>query len=317
MSGADRILLFCSELGYDKWAAAFANCAPTRRVIGKPEPADDPTIRYAAVWKPRPGVLRQLPNLELIFSLGAGVDHIFDDPELPDVPIVRVVAPDLTARMSQHIVWRVMDHLKFGADYRRQQAQKLWHELPQPVAADITVGIMGLGVLGTDAAKKLQAIGFQTAGWSRSAKQYPGISCHAGEAGLRPFLVESDIVVVLLPLTTETEGLIDHKLLAGMKRQTPLGGPVLINVGRGGLQVEQDILQALDAGTLAAASLDVFEQEPLGPENPLWSHGRVFVTPHIAAASDPQVLVPVMVAQMADWEAGRRLDNLVDRAAGY
>ncbi|MCG6858745.1 MAG: glyoxylate/hydroxypyruvate reductase A [Salaquimonas sp.] len=323
MTGEKGRILF-AVTGWDPagWIDAFAKAAPGRPVVLAPDKPDDPTIRYATVWKHRPGVLTNLPNLKVVFSVGAGVDHIFADPQLPDVPIVRIVADDLTMRMSEYVVWQVLDHLRQGRLYRELQMNHSWREAPQPAAADITVGIMGLGVLGTDAAEKLRQLGFRITGWSRSPKQVNGVACYAGTGELAGFLGASDIVVVLLPLTPDTKGIIERDMLEKMKPETPFGGPVLINAGRGGLQVEADILEALDKkpgekGALMAASLDVFETEPLPASSPLWDHPRITVTPHVAATSDPRHLVPQIVRQMADFEAGKPLENLVDRKAGY
>ena len=187
----------------------------------------------------------------------------------------------------------------------------------QPAAGAVTVGIMGLGELGRDAAEKLRPFGFKLAGWSRTKKDLPGVVCFAGEAELSAFLGTTDILVVLLPQTPATTGILDRRLFAQLKRATPLGGPILINAGRGALQVEADILAALDDGTLLEASLDVFETEPLPPASPLWRHPKVFVTPHAAASSDPDALAPLIARQIEAFERGEPLRHLVDRAAGY
>lgn len=312
-----RVLLAVS--GWDPlvWLRELQKAAPDRAVVLEPAGENDPSIEYAVVWKQKPGILSNLPNLKAIFSMGAGVDHLFRDPDLPAVPIVRSIADDLTMRMSEYVVWQVLDHLRQGNSYRRQQREKIWQELPQPAAGDVIIGIMGFGVLGKDAARALRALGFRLAGWSRTPKEIEGVACHHGQAGFADFLQESDIVVVLLPLTPATRGILNTNMFSSMKRDTPLGGPVLINAGRGGLQVETDIVEALDDGRLMAASLDVFEHEPLPSDNPLWNHPRVTITPHAAASSDPRRLIPPMVQQMEDHDKGMPLANLVDRGAGY
>jgi glyoxylate/hydroxypyruvate reductase A len=254
----------------------------------------------------------------VIFSLGAGVDHIFEDPSLPDVPIVRVVSDDLTMRMSEYVVWQVLDHHRFGQRYRQQQANHVWHEdRRQAAASEVTVGILGLGVLGRDSASKLAAIGFRVCGWSRRPQEMDGVRCFHGQEGLGAFLSEADILVCLLPLTKETRGILSMPLFSRMKEGGPLGSPVLINAGRGALQNEADILAALDRGHLSAVSLDVFQTEPLPPESPLWDHPRVMITPHSAASSDPARLAPPIVAQIDAFERGEPLENVVDRAAQY
>jgi glyoxylate/hydroxypyruvate reductase A len=314
--GKARILVSTTGLDPAQWVGEFRRLTD-RGVVTEPDGPNDPSIRFAVVWKQPSGILAGLPNLKAIFSIGAGVDHLFRDPGVPDLPIVRVVAEDLTTRMSEYVVWQVLDHLRMGRIYREQQGRKIWREPAQPAAGDLTVGFMGLGVLGTDAARKLAMMGFRVAGWSRRARNVEGIATYHGMDALPEFLTACDIVVVLLPLTPDTRGIINRDLLRHMKKKTPIGGSVLINAGRGQLQVERDILEALDNGTLMAASLDVFETEPLPRSSPLWSHPRVFVTPHAAATSDPSRLAPEMVRQMDNFDLGLPLEHLVDRAAGY
>lgn len=277
----------------------------------------DPSIDYALVWKHPAGALVGLPNLKLVISMGAGVDHIFADPDLPDVPILRVVADNLTTHMVEYVAWRVMDHHRQSMAYRAQQAAGVWHEHRQQTAARVAVGIMGLGQLGRAAAKALLALGFAVNGWTRTPRAVEGVTTFHGEKGLKDFLAATDILVVLLPHTPATEGIVDYDLLRGLRRDNALGGAVLVNAGRGKLQNEAGILRALDDGTLKEASLDVFEEEPLPGTSPLWAHPRVFVTPHAAATSDPEHLAPLMLEQIARFERGEPLDNVVDRQTGY
>ncbi|BCH27982.1 2-hydroxyacid dehydrogenase [Mesorhizobium sp. L-8-3] len=316
MSGqpTSRVLLSVTGINPRRWHQLLS---ARREVVLEPDGEADPSITYAVVWKQRPNVLSKLPNLKAIFSVGAGVDHVFHDPGLPDVPIVRVVADNLTQYMTEYVVWRVMDHHRQGALYRSQQARKVWHEPPQRPAGDISVGIMGLGTLGRASATALLSLGFRVNGWSRTDRPMDGVSTYHGEAGLVPFLNSTDILVVLLPLTAATEGMIDYDLLGQLRRRNGLGGAVLINAGRGRLQRDADILRALDDGTLKEASLDVFETEPLPETSGLWSHPKVFITPHAAATSDPDHLVGPMLDQMDAFERGEPLRDLVDREAGY
>lgn len=286
-------------------------------VVTQADGPDDPTIDYAVVWKHPHGTLSRLPNLKAILSLGAGVDHIFTDPALPDVPVARVVAGNLTQHMVEYVVWRVMDHHRQGDVYRAQQIGKVWDEPPQPSAPEVSVGIMGLGQLGRAAAKALVAVGFEVNGWTRSPSAMEGVTSFHAADGLAAFLAATDILVVLLPHTPATEGIIDYDLLSGLRRDNRLGGAILINAGRGKLQKEADILRALDDGVLKEASLDVFETEPLPVESGLWSHPRVFVTPHAAATSDPVHLAPLMLEQIARFERGEPMENMVDRSEGY
>ncbi|MER8424487.1 glyoxylate/hydroxypyruvate reductase A [Mesorhizobium sp. M1403] len=309
-----RILLALTGIHPLRWRELLS---AEREVVLEPNGAADPSITYAVVWKQRPNLLSSLPNLRAIFSIGAGVDHIFADPTLPDVPVVKVVADNLTQYMTEYVVWRVLDHHRQGMLYRAQQQKKIWHEPQQRPASDISVGIMGLGTLGRAAASVLLSLGFPVNGWSRSDRPMQGVSTYAGEAGLIPFLNATDILVVLLPLTPQTHGIVNHGVLKELRKRNGLGGSVLINVGRGRLQKDADILRALDDGTLKEASLDVFEVEPLPKTSPLWNHPKVFVTPHAAATSDPVHLAPIMLRQMDAFERGEALENVVDRDAGY
>ena len=309
-----KILLALTGIHPQRWHELLS---AEREVVLEPNGATDPSITYAVVWKQKPNLLKSLPNLRVIFSIGAGVDHVFADPGLPDVPIVKIVADNLTQHMTEYVVWRVLDHHRQAMLYRAQQQKKTWHEPPQRPAEDISVGIMGLGNLGRAAASALLSLGFAVNGWSRSDKAMKGVSTYSGEAGLIPFLNATDILVVLLPLTPQTQGIVNYGLLKELRRRNGLGGAVLINAGRGRLQKDADIVRALDDGTLKEASLDVFEVEPLPKTSSLWSHPKVFVTPHAAATSDPAHLVPIMLRQMAAFERGEKLDNLVDREAGY
>lgn len=317
-TGKGRILLAVTGWDPEGWRGELAKAAPDRALVLEPNGPHDPSIRYAVVWKPKPALLSSLPNLQVIFSLGAGVDHIFQDPNLPDVPIVRIVSPDLTMRMSEYVAWQVLDHHRLGPLYRRQQAQHVWHEdRRQPAAGDVGVGILGLGVLGRDAAAKLVALGFRVSGWSRRPRAMEGVTCHHGQDGLSALLAEADIVVCLLPLTDETRGILSMALFTRLKQGGPLGAPVLINAGRGGLQNEPDILAALDRGLLSAVTLDVFQSEPLAANSPFWDHPKVTITPHAAASSMPRQLVPTIITQMEAFERGEPLKNTVDRNTQY
>lgn len=309
-----RVLLSVTGFHPQRWHELLS---AEREVVTELAGKTDPSITYAVVWKHKPNLLSSLPNLRAIFSIGAGVDHIFNDPGLPDVPIVKVVADNLTQYMTEYVVWRVLDHHRQGSLYRHQQQKKIWHEPQQRPANDISVGIMGLGTLGRAAASVLLSLGFCVNGWSRNVRPMEGVATYAGDSGLIPFLNATDILVVLLPLTPTTQGIVNYGLLKELRRRNGLGGAVLINAGRGRLQKDDDIVRALDEGILKEASLDVFEVEPLPKTSPLWSHPKVYVTPHAAATSDPNHLVPIMLAQMSAFERGEPLRNTVDRAAGY
>jgi len=311
------ILLLISDMVPEEWDGAIAQLAKQRNVRVWPYLQDPAEIEYAIAWKPPRGALQGFPNLRAIFSMGAGVDHLVGDRDLPAVPIVRFVADDLTEQMSEYVLHHVLLHHRRHLDYAEQQARKEWKPLAQPAAREVRVGVMGCGVLGSAAAEKLAAIGFQTRGWSRTRKTIPGVSAYAGSDEFLAFLAGTDILVCLLPLTQQTRGLLGAKLIAAMASDGVLPGRVVINAGRGGLQNEGEILAALDKGALWAASLDVFETEPLAQTSPLWTHPRVVVTPHNAAISRPVPLFEYVLRQVEKFERGEGLDHVVDLQRGY
>jgi glyoxylate/hydroxypyruvate reductase A len=301
-----------------RWKSRFEHVCRDRRVILLPDAAFDPAeVHYAAVWKPKPGDLAAFANLRVIFNLGAGVDALMADRSLPGVPLVRVAVSDLTERMTEYVVLHVLMHHRQEPYLRDSQREKRWAPKSQWAAGAVTVGIMGLGTLGAHAADVLRRIGFRVAGWSGSPKQIDGVTCFHGAAQLDAFLRQTDILVCLLPLTAETRHILNRDVFAKLNRTSPLGAPVLINAGRGGLQNEADILQCLDDGTLGAASLDVYETEPLPADSVFWAHPKVVLTPHNAADTDPDEISKYVAAQIERFEAGGALENVVDRKRGY
>jgi glyoxylate/hydroxypyruvate reductase len=274
-------------------------------------------VGYVLAWKPPQETLDRLPALKVIFSLGAGVDHILSLPRLPNVPVARIVDADLTGRMVEYVAWQALDHLRRGSAYRRRQAEHRWNDVEQPAAGDVTIGIMGFGVMGAAAAEILLHLGFQVRGWTRAPRDADGTQMFSGAAGLDSFLAGTDILVSLLPLTPETNGLVNRALLRKLKREGPLGGPVFINAGRGGTHVERDLVDALKDGTLAGASLDVFAEEPLSADSPLWDLPNVTITPHVAAVSNPTALARQIAEQILAFERGEPLNHLVERTRGY
>jgi glyoxylate/hydroxypyruvate reductase A len=301
-----------------RWKSRFDDVCPNRRVLLLPDATFDPAeVHYAAVWKPRPGELAQFPNLRVIFNLGAGVDALMVDSSLPDVPLVRVAVSDLTERMTEYVALHVLMHHRQEIYLRQSQREKLWAPKSQWAANAISVGIMGLGTLGAHAATTLRHLGFRVAGWSRSAKTIAGVQCFHGEHGFDAFLRQTDILVCLLPLTADTRHILNRGVFEKLHRGSPMGAPVVINAGRGGLQNEADILQSLDDGTLGAVSLDVYATEPLPADSPFWTHNRVVLTPHNAADTDPDEISKYVARQIERFEAGGALENVVDRKRGY
>ena len=302
----------------ERWKRRFGDVCADRPVVLSPDPTLDPAeVQYAAVWKPVPGELAAFPNLRVIFNLGAGVDALMADTSLPEVPLVRVAVADLTARMTEYVVLHVLMHHRQELYLRASQHEKRWAPKSQWPAAAISVGIMGLGTLGAHAAQALVQLGFRVTGWSRGARQIDGVACFHGKEQLGTFLKATNILVCLLPLTPGTRHILNRDLFAKLDGTSPLGAPVLINAGRGGLQNEADILHCLDDGTLGAASLDVYATEPLPVESQFWTHPKVVLTPHNAADTDPDEISKYVAQQIERFEAGSALENVVDRKRGY
>jgi glyoxylate/hydroxypyruvate reductase A len=307
-------LLFRSSVDSEaRWKPQLGRLMPELEVRVWPEVGDPADIDYALVWRPEPGLLASLPNLKLILSLGAGVDHILCDPLLPQgVPIVRLVDPYMTDAMSEYVVLQVLRLHRQDLDYRAQQEGAVWRELEQKNAAERCVGILGAGALGQDAGRKLNGLGFDVALWSRSGRTVEDLTSYAGAAGLPALLGRSEILVCLLPLTAETEGILNTSTFTLLPK-----GAALINAARGGHLVEEDLLAVLASGRLSAAVLDVFREEPLPAGHPFWWHPRIIVTPHIAAATHPPTAAPIILDNIRRFEEGRPLLNRVDPAQGY
>jgi len=307
-------LLFRSSVDSEaRWKPQLTRLMPELEVRVWPEIGDPAEIDYALVWRPEPGLLASLSNLKLILSLGAGVDHILCDRELPRaVPIVRLVDPYMTNAMSEYIVLQVLRLHRRDIDYRAQQEAGIWRELDQKNAVERTVGILGFGELGQDAARKLTGVGFDVALWGRRPRTVEGLRGYTGSTGMPALLARSEILVCLLPLTAETEGILNASTLAMLPK-----GAALLNAARGGHLVEEDLLAALARGQLSAAVLDVFGDEPLPAGHPFWRHPRIVVTPHVAAATHPPTAAPLILDNIRRFEEGRPLLNQVDPARGY
>jgi glyoxylate/hydroxypyruvate reductase len=301
-----------------EWLDALRAHAKGRELRVWSDSVGDPAgIAYACVWNPPHGLLAGFPNLRAIVNLGAGVDHLLADPGLPPVPIARAVHPDLTLRVTEYVVLHVLMHHRRQSLYDAQQRQRIWRVHQQPAAGEVAVGVMGLGAIGGHAATALGRIGFKMAGWSRTPKHLPGVETFHGGDELNAFLARTEILVCLLPRTLDTEKLLNLALFRKLKRDGAAGGAFLINAGRGSLQVDADIIAALDEGTLAGCTLDVFPEEPLAPQSALWAHPKVTITPHNAGDIAPRVFAPDVFAQIERLERGLPLENAVDRARGY
>jgi glyoxylate/hydroxypyruvate reductase A len=298
---------------FSSWAPALRRAMPHVELREAPHIGDPADIDIAIVWRPMPGWLANLPNLKLILSQGAGVDHILADPLLPrQIPVIRLVDPYMTRQMVEYVTFQVLRlHLR-EPEFRRQQEQRLWRDMGGAAACDRRIGILGLGELGAAAATALAGLGFDVAGWSRTPKSLPGIASFSGAGALAAFLARTEILVCLMPLTGATRGILGRAAFDCLPQ-----GAGIINAGRGGHLVEADLLDALASGRISEAVLDVFETEPLPPDHPFWTHPRIVVTPHIAALTNPATAAEAMAATLRRWQAGETIPDRVDPDRGY
>ncbi len=295
-----------------EWGQLFAQKAPEIVFHCWPDTGERSAVRYLAAWLPPEDITEQFPNLELLFSVGAGIDQ-FDFSRLPaHLPVVRMVEPGIAAGMVEYVTHAVLGIHRQSRLYAAQQRQQQWRAQRVNTAADTRIGVLGLGMLGQAVLQQLRNFGFPCAGWSRSAHTLEGIECHSGSVGLADFLARTDILICLLPLTDDTRGILNQALF----QQLPVGAS-LINVGRGGHLVEADLLATLANGHLAGAVLDVCENEPMPPGHPFWSHPEIVLTPHIASATRPAGAVDLVLDNIRRHQSGLPLTGLVDRQRGY
>lgn len=275
----------------------------------------DPAAREAEIavcWAPPAGALAAMPRLKLIHSIGAGVDKIMADPALPPLPICRVVDPKLAAAMAEFILWGTLYFHRRFDEVLANAASGRWLRLEQTAAADKRVGILGLGAMGEEAARLVATAGYKVSGWSRGPKTVPSVEVHAGDGALDRFLAETDILACLLPLTPATDRILDAARLGRLPK-----GAAVILVSRGQHLVVDDLVGLIRSGHLRGAILDVFDTEPLAPNDPLWREPGILVTPHMAGLAKPRVIAQQIAANIRRLEAGEPLLNLADQARGY
>lgn len=294
------------------WAELLAYKMPELPFRIWPDIGDPREVRFLAAWPPPVDLSTQFPNLEVLFSTGAGTDQ-FDFSTIPaTLPVVRMVESGIIHGMVEYVTLAVLSIHRDWRTYLNQQLKKAWKAHHVYPARSRRVGVLGLGTLGRTVLDRLRAFGFSCAGWSRSPQQIYGVECHHGPEGLRGLLARTDILICLLPLTDSTRGILSKPLFDQLPR-----GATVINVGRGGHLAQDDLLQALDAGQLSGAVLDVCDPEPLPPEHPFWTHPQVVLTPHIASMTQPETAVDAVVDNLRRYRQGLPMVGLVDRARGY
>lgn len=316
--GAPRARLLFYEVSHptESWAKAFAEICPELEFCTYPDwpetPDDLPT--FALVWNPEPGLLARYPNVRAVFSLGAGVDHLTKDPELPDVPVIRMSDDGLKADMADYILMCTMMLHRAVPTFIRQQRERTFKRVFTAEPKDVTVCILGFGALGQAAAAPLLRQGYRVSGWSRSVKKAlsTDIDLYAGPDGLKSAIGPADILVSLLPETPDTKDLINSAFLKTCK-----SGVKIVNAGRGGVINDQDLINALDTGQVESVILDVFKTEPLPADDPYWSHPGVIVTPHVAAITRPLSAANYVWEGIQVFLEGGQPSAILDTSRGY
>ena len=305
------VVVIAAERDREAWRQPIQERLPDIEILAWPDIGDPGAVEIAVVHHAAIDVLRRLPNLRAVIGMWAGVDHILTRPGLPDVPIARMVDPLIARDIGHYVVLHALRHVRSMPQMAANQRARRWQPVaPPPV--ELRAGILGMGAVGTAAARMLRDLGFAVRGWTRTPRAGGGIPCLAGRAALAEVLSAADICVCTLPLTAATEGIVNAGTLAWLPR-----GAYFINAGRGRHVVEEDLLAALESGQLAGAALDVLREEPPPADSPFWDHPRVTITPHNAADPRPEAVAGALAANIRRALAGTPMLNLVDRDRGY
>ena len=307
------LVIVSETLDLQPWIDALKKADPAVDVLTQKEVKDPDEVRFALAWNHRPGIFREYSGLMTISSMGAGVDHLMRDSTIPPhIQIVRIIDPRLSQDMYEFVLALILNRLKNLAIFQDQQQQKVWKKKRYLRMEQVRVGIMGTGFIGHHVASKLQGVGFTVSGWSRSQGQPTAYRKFFGEGQLKEFLGQSDILVCLLPLTPATQGILNRKHLQMLPARA-----WVINVGRGGHVVGEDLAEVIDSGHLDGASLDVFDEEPLPPGHPFWIHPKIQITPHNASLTAPESVAPQILENYYRTLRGKPLLNVVNRDEGY
>ncbi|HHT0573135.1 TPA: 2-hydroxyacid dehydrogenase [Klebsiella pneumoniae] len=306
-------LVFYSEFdSFEEWSALLAPYLPGVTIC-RAETVEKPDeVHYALAWKPPRGFFAPYRNLRLLVNLGAGVDSLVGRDDLPDIPIIRLSDPDMARMMASYVLFAVLRYARDIPAFERAQRERRWRYLHPRAPAGIRVGVLGLGELGAYAARELARQGFDVRGWSRSKKEIAGIRCSCGLASLDDFLSQSDILVVMLPLTPHTTSLLSAERLARLPQ-----GAAFINVSRGAIVDQAALTDALRSGQIAEATLDVFDREPLPPHDPLWQMDNVLITPHLASVAIPTSAARQVAENIQRAARGEPVTNQVFPERGY
>jgi glyoxylate/hydroxypyruvate reductase A len=307
------LLIIAPELEVEMFADELKRLDPDLDIRLWPQFGNADTVEFVLTWHHPLGEFNQFKNLKCIASLGAGIDHILRDPDLPHgIPITRVVQSSMSQFMSEYVILSVLHYCRQFDIYKNDLAAKRWQPSIPLLARDIGIGIMGMGQLGADAARKLTQLEFKVAGWSQTLKNIDGVKSFAGDHTLDDFLCRTHILVCLLPLTPSTRGILNRRTFEKLP-----AGAYLINVARGAHLIEEDLLTALESGHLAGACLDVFQTEPLPADHPFWDHPNIMITPHISSITDPLAVMPQILKNYERMKSGKSFKHVVDRERGY
>jgi glyoxylate/hydroxypyruvate reductase len=306
------VILIAPNRDTNYWAKRIKDLDPEIDLRIWPDAGNPDDITCAFVWNHPVGSLLPFKNLTLICSMGAGVDHVLKDHSIPaNTRIARIVDPAITIPMTNYILMAVLNHHKKFYKFLEDKKNHVWDQIPNP-ELELSIGILGLGVLGTDAATKLYSLGFRVSGYSNSPKQIEGVKSYAGEKELDKFLSEVNVLICLLPLTSKTRNFMNLALFKKLKHPA-----YIISVGRGSQMVEEDLLKALELGYVNGAFLDVYQKEPLPKDHPFWDHPKIMMTPHLASITNPDAAIPQMVENYKRLVQGLPIKNLVDWQKEY
>ncbi len=307
------LLLIAPDREMKPWKEALLKADPNLDVEIWPEVTDKQKVQFAVSWNHPKHSLDSFPNLKAVSSLGAGVDHILRDDTLPEsVEICRVVCPSLVRQMKEYVLNAVLNYQRNTLTYMQQKQEGLWEMHPNRAPEDFTIGVMGLGKLGRPVAEQLAELGYRVRGWSRSKKDIEGVESFAGEAELEAFLSQTTVLACLLPLTNETEGILDLELFKKLDQPA-----YLINVARGEHLVEEDLIYALDKDWMEGAMLDVFSEEPLPDRHPFWNRDNIMLTPHVSSLTPPEEVAEQLIENYKRVLSGMKPLNKIDKGKGY
>ena len=305
-----RILFCATNTRAGPWIASLQEALPGAELAEWAPGA--PAADHAVVWSPPQQFFDEQPGLRGIFNMGAGVDALLRLKLPPNALLVRLEDAGMSVQMAEFVCHAVIRHFREFDVYEREMSRANWSYRRPRLRADYPVGVMGLGVLGERVARSIAQFDFPVLGWSRSPKEIPGIRCYSGDAGFAGFLAATRVLVCLLPLTAQTQGILNRENLSRL-----LPGAYLVNVARGGHLVEEDLVALLDSGHLAGATLDVFRTEPLPAGHAFWTHPRITITPHVSARTLREETTAQIARKIQALERGEPIAGVVDRERGY